>query len=65
MIGHIQDVAKIRQWRNAAAEHVCVENNAESTEKFEAHNSQVRVNPVLFSSWPLLNMICKFLLFVI
>lgn len=39
MIGHIQDVAKIRQWRKAAAEHVCVENNAESTEKFEAHNS--------------------------
>lgn len=64
-MGYIQDVAKMRQWRKAAAEHVRVENNADSTEKFTVHNSQVCVTPVLFSNWPLLNMICKFLLYVI
>lgn len=64
-MGYIQDVAKMRQWRKAAAEHVRVENNADSTEKFTVHNSQVRVTPVLFSNWPLLNMICRFLLYVI
>lgn len=54
-----------RTYARRIKEHVHVENNADSTEKFTVHNSQVCVTPVLFSSWPLLNMICKFLLFVI